>query len=92
MAMNTNKSHEKGTPVASKTKIKEETPAKTLDSKASPNTLRKTTKRLPEPDKHHLIAEAAYFIAEHRGFGNGNCETDWFEAERFVEDSLKKLR
>ena len=49
MSMNTNKSHEKGTPVASKTKNKEKTPAKSLNSKASPNTLRKTTKRFLRP-------------------------------------------
>lgn len=89
MATNTNKPQEKLAPVSPKKKIKEETPATSPDSSSSSKTLRKTTKRHPDVDQHHLIAEAAYFIAEQRGFTNGNCEDDWYKAERFVENSMK---
>jgi len=35
-------------------------------------------------DRHSMIAEAAYFIAERRGF-DGECEAHWLEAEREVD-------
>jgi len=37
-------------------------------------------------DVHRMIAEAAFFIAEKRGFASGNEDSDWFQAE----DSLRK--
>ncbi len=36
-----------------------------------------------------MVADAAYFIAEHRGFSQGRCEEDWFEAERLMEKLIK---
>ena len=34
--------------------------------------------------RHNMIAEAAYFIAERRGF-DGKCEAHWLEAEREID-------
>jgi len=34
--------------------------------------------------RHRLISEAAYFLAERRGFAPGNEWADWLEAEREV--------
>lgn len=36
-----------------------------------------------------MIAEAAYFIAERRGFQGGNPEQDWFEAEKQISRMLE---
>lgn len=34
-----------------------------------------------ELDRLHMIAEAAYFHAEHRGFQGGDINEDWYRAE-----------
>ena len=42
------------------------------------------TKSVPSPTAEQIatmIAEAAYYKAEHRGFAGGNPEQDWWEAE-----------
>jgi hypothetical protein len=39
-----------------------------------------------------LIAEAAYYRAEKRGFAPGAEEQDWCEAEREVRDGLRALQ
>jgi hypothetical protein len=36
-------------------------------------------------ERQHMIAEAAYFRAEHRGFKGGNPEQDWLEAEMQID-------
>ena len=38
--------------------------------------------------RHELIAEAAYFRAQARGFEGGDPETDWLEAEREVDQAI----
>lgn len=35
-------------------------------------------------ERYRLIAEAAYFLAEQRGFAPGHALADWLEAEREV--------
>lgn len=35
--------------------------------------------------RHERIAEAAYFRAERRGFGQGNEQDDWLEAEKEID-------
>lgn len=48
---------------------------------------------VPTPDqKQRMIAEAAYFRAEKRGFAGGNPVEDWFSAEVEIEESLKARR
>lgn len=37
------------------------------------------------PEREALIAQAAYRLAERRGFHGGNPESDWLEAEREVD-------
>jgi len=39
-----------------------------------------------------MIAEAAFFIAEHRGFVSGQEESDWLQAEMDVEDVLRSAQ
>lgn len=38
--------------------------------------------------RHAMIAEAAYFLAEKRGFASGLEQQDWFAAEQFVDDAF----
>jgi hypothetical protein len=45
-----------------------------------------------EEDIRRLIAEAAYYRAERRGFTPGSEEQDWCEAEREVRDNLRTLQ
>ena len=41
-------------------------------------------------ERQRMIAEAAYYIAEKRGFSPGNHDQDWAEAERQIDAILKK--
>ena len=45
-------------------------------------------KTVPE-QRHQLIAQAAYFIAERRGFAPGNELEDWLQAEAEIEACMK---
>lgn len=36
-------------------------------------------------DRAHRIAEAAYFLAQQRGFFGGDPMQDWLEAERMID-------
>lgn len=40
-------------------------------------------------ERHRMIASAAYFRAESRGFAPGGELEDWLDAEREVEDRLR---
>jgi len=39
-------------------------------------------------DRNLMIEEAAYFIAENRGFLGGNTEQDWYDAESKIDRFL----
>jgi hypothetical protein len=39
---------------------------------------------------YEMVATAAYFRAEARGFENGSPENDWFEAEAELREQLAK--
>lgn len=41
--------------------------------------------------RHQMIQEAAYYLAERRGFANGSPEEDWLTAEAQVDGQLSKL-
>jgi len=41
--------------------------------------------------RHEIIATAAYFIAEQRGFAPGHEEEDWYRAEAAVDRQLPRL-
>ena len=43
---------------------------------------------LKPEERHRMVAEAAYYKAEKRGFLGGDPEADWVEAEAEVESSL----
>lgn len=39
----------------------------------------------------HMIAEAAYYRAEHRGFQSGDPQQDWLEAEVEIKRMLETM-
>ena len=41
-------------------------------------------------DRRRMIAEAAYFHAERRGFEGGNADEDWYQAEREIDELLAR--
>lgn len=42
-------------------------------------------------ERHRMIAEAAYCLAEQRGFQGGSPEQDWLEAEAQVERMINRI-
>lgn len=43
----------------------------------------------PAPEhRQEMIAIAAYYLAERRGFSPGGAESDWFSAERMIDNML----
>jgi hypothetical protein len=58
---------------------------KTTASGAHLEAPKKSTPATPPLERHLLIAQAAYYIAERRGFAPGNELEDWFQAEGEVE-------
>ena len=49
------------------------------------------TSKVNEDQRRQMIAEAAYFRAERRGFSGGDPATDWIEAEAIIEVIRAKL-
>lgn len=41
--------------------------------------------------RHEMIATAAYFIAEQRGFAPGHEQEDWRRAEAAIDKQLERL-
>lgn len=42
-------------------------------------------------ERRRIIAEAAYYLAEQRGFAGGDPERDWLEAETLVNQRLTSV-
>ena len=60
--------------------------AKTTTAKkpAAPKVAKAKTASADDNQRRSMIAEAAYFYAEKRGFQEGNPEDDWFKAEQDI--------
>jgi len=57
--------------------------------KTSPRTKKTAAGNSIDPgQRHHMIAEAAYYIAEHRGFNGGDSVQDWLLAETEIDRRL----
>jgi hypothetical protein len=41
--------------------------------------------------RHEMIATAAYYIAEQRGFAPGHEEDDWYRAQAAVDRQLSRM-
>ncbi|NOY73312.1 MAG: DUF2934 domain-containing protein [Gammaproteobacteria bacterium] len=87
---------------SAKKPIRRKTVAKTTSKKnvAQKTAAKKTktlkvgaTKKKPVPvctskERHQMIATAAYFIAESRGFKGGSSEQDWLDAAEKIDSSI----
>lgn len=43
-------------------------------------------------ERHRMIAVAAYFLAERRGFAPGREQDDWWQAAEMIDGMLDRLR
>jgi hypothetical protein len=48
-------------------------------------------RKISDQERYEMIQRHAYFLAEARNFEPGHELADWVEAERFVDEMLKKL-
>ncbi len=62
------------------------------DEPATPAPAAEAKTALPEELRAQWIAQAAYFIAERRGFSGGSAEEDWREAEMEIDRMLAATR
>lgn len=60
-------------------------PAKSAKKETAPA---KTATQVTPEQRLHYVAEAAYFIAERRGFAGGTEHDDWTEAEVLIDRML----
>ena len=63
------------------------TASTTKSRAASPRRWRKSA-TVPAEQREHMIAEAAYYIAEHRNFQGGDPGQDWLQAEAEIDRGL----
>lgn len=47
---------------------------------------------VPDDQRRAWVAEAAYYIAERRGFNGGSPDEDWHQAETEIEQMLAGTR
>jgi hypothetical protein len=61
-------------------------------AKSTPTKVQKTkttATQISSAERMKMIAEAAYYLAQARGFSQGNDVNDWITAEQQVEAKLK---
>ncbi len=71
--------------VSKKAAVKKAASKKAVRKKAAAK-----TKTLSYQERYHKIAEAAYLIAEQKGFRPGNEMDDWLIAEKEIDGWIKK--
>ena len=72
-------------------RVKTYKPAVVPDSDASAEGQQRTTVAfIDSPIRDEMIARAAYFRAERRGFADGCALQDWLEAEAEVDAKLSR--
>ena len=58
-------------------------------SAAKPAAVTTTRKTVSAAERQRMIGEAAYYLAEKRGFTPGHHDADWAEAERQIDELLR---
>ncbi|MGD8639073.1 MAG: DUF2934 domain-containing protein [Gammaproteobacteria bacterium] len=74
--------------IQSTTADKSKTKGTRTASAKSQKTTKTAGKFVTPEQRQQMIAEAAYFIAEHRGFSGNDSESDWFYAENQIDQML----
>ncbi len=62
--------------------------AKPAEAKSAPAAKRAAKPVLTPAERMKMIAEAAYYLAEKRGFTGGNELSDWVAAEQQVDSQI----
>ncbi len=70
------------------TNEKKVTPLITIE-KTRAGSGRKTVGSPTPAERSHMIAEAAYYMAEQRGFQGGSPQDDWLQAEKTIEAQMR---
>ena len=82
-------------PTERKTTPKKKTPEAKAPGTAKPRAPRKKPASSEPPVSQEewtrLIREAAYRRAEERGFQGGSSEEDWYEAEKELKETFRRL-
>ena len=66
-------------------------PSQARERSREPVTIQRATAAFLEPEKRcAMIAEAAYYLAECRGFASGHEQEDWLAAEAEIDDLLMR--
>lgn len=68
------------------------TRTRTRKSAVQPDDAAQSATTIPDDMRRQWVAEAAYFIAERRGFGEGSSEDDWLQAELDIDRMLASPR
>jgi hypothetical protein len=76
---------------ATRKTVKTHTPAKTAGRPLRRRTAKANANPITPDERYQLIAEAAYFIAERRGFAPGSELEDWSEAEAEIARRLGEI-
>ncbi len=53
--------------------------------------LKPNATRVSADTRHNMIAEAAYFLAQRRGFADGHAMEDWLQAEIQIDAMLTTI-
>lgn len=64
-------------------------PKPSVTKNVEPDSVAESTPPISAKERYQMIAEAAYFRAEKRGFTGGNIEADWIEAEAEIDKLLQ---
>ena len=64
---------------------------KVARKKASVAAAAMSVRKVSDKERYEMIQKHAYFLAEARNFQPGKEHEDWLEAERFIDEMLKKL-
>ncbi len=76
--------------VAKKTVTKKKVAAAPAQTGVEAVAIASTTSAAIDPDtRAQMVAEAAYYRAQKRGFEGGQEQEDWYEGEREIEELLK---
>jgi hypothetical protein len=78
------------TPSTAKTKRSRTTAAPTGSAASKRRKAAAVTRTVSAEQRHAMIAERAYLLAEQRGFQDGDAVQDWLEGEKAVDALLSR--
>ena len=70
--------------------IKSRTMASTIQENTKTKVGKVDESLISSEERLKMIAEAAYYRAEERGFDGENIENDWLETEKIIDERLAK--